>query len=308
LRGERGFALVITLLITALLVALCVEFVSEVFVDTSARQGFTDGQQASLLAGSGMEAAIKILPVIQARHSGYTSLEDLERLGKMLNIEDEKGVLQVTAEEESGKLNLNKAWGDNGTAISPNGNIAERLRKNIGLSPDLLDALADWRDDNPDPHEGGAETTYYNTLKPPYGAKNGKFSTVEELRLVKGLDAASFNRLNSLVTVYDDCKMININTAPKEVIAALADDMTADLAQDVVDYRKTHPFKSINDLKNVPGMPEKIVNGLLITAPSPVSVMGAAFRIRSEANVNETIRIVEAVVNSGGKILYWREY
>ncbi len=61
MKGERGFALVITLLITALLVALTAEFVNEVFVDTSARQNFTDGQQASLLAGSGITGAIKLL-------------------------------------------------------------------------------------------------------------------------------------------------------------------------------------------------------------------------------------------------------
>ena len=308
MKGERGFALVITLLITALLVALTVEFVNEVFVDTSSRQGFTDGQQASLLAASGMEAAIKLLQFGRSINPGYTSQADLEQLAKLLNIEDESGVIQVTLEDESGKLNLNKAWGDNGEAMPPYVNIAERLIKNMDLSRDLLDAMADWRDDKEDPHTGGAETAYYNTLKPPYAAKNGVLSTVEEIRLVKGFDAAAFNLLSPFVTVYDDCIMININTAPKEVIAALVDDMTVNLAQEVVDYRKTHPFKSINDLKNVPGMPEKIVNGLLITAPSPVSVVGSAFRIRSEANVNETIRIIETVVNSGGKILYWREY
>ncbi len=310
MKGERGFALVITLLITALLVALTVEFVNEVFVDTSARQGFTDGQQASLLAGSGMEAAIKLLQFGRSfnTNNNYPSQAQLEQLAKLLNIEDEQGTIRVIVEDESGKLNINRAWEDNGYEHPVFGIIARRLVKNMALSSDLLEALADWRDDNPDPHEGGAETAYYSTLKPPYTARNGKLETVEELRLVKGLDAAVFNRLNPLVTVYADCKMININTAPKEVIAALADDMTVDLAQEVVDYRKAHPFNSINDLKNVPGMPEKIVNGLLITAPSPVSVMGAAFRIRSEANVNETIRIVEAVVSSDGQILYWREY
>ena len=61
MKSDKGFALVITLLITALLVALSVEFVDEVFVDTSARQNFVDGQQASLLAASGMEAATKLL-------------------------------------------------------------------------------------------------------------------------------------------------------------------------------------------------------------------------------------------------------
>jgi general secretion pathway protein K len=302
LTGEKGFALVITLLITALLVALSVEFVDEVFVDTSARQNFTDGQRASLLAASGMEAATKLLQYGQSQ--GYSSLADLDRLNKLLHIEDEQGTIQVIVEDESGKLNLNQAWGDNGMSILPYNDIATRLFKNCGLSPDLLDALADWRDTNDDPHPAGAETPYYSTLKPPYAAKNNKLSTFEELRLVKGFDAGAVNRLQTVVTIYDDCSQININTAPKEVIMALSVEMTAALAGKVIDYRKTNPFKTVSDLGNVPGMTGNIVQSLQLFT----TVKGTVFRIHSEAKVNETARIVEAVVNTGGQILYWREY
>jgi len=304
LKGERGFALVITLLITALLVALTVEFVNEVFVDTSARQSFTDGQQASLLASSGLEAAIKLLQFGRSINPGYTSQADLEQLAKLLNIEDEKGTIKVTAEDESGKLNLNLAWGDIGPPVAPYSDIAVRLLKNNGLSLDLLNAVADWRDIDDIPLPSGAENPYYSTLKPPYTARNGKLATVEELRLIKGFDSVAFKRLRPYVTVYDECTSININTAPEEIIASLADDMTADLAKSVIDYRKTHPFQNINALMNVPGMTGKIVQGL----HGFTSVKGTMYRIHSEASVNETMRVIEAVVNSGGQILYWREY
>src|SRR6266567_5541086 len=72
LKDQRGFALVITLLITALLVALSAEFADEVFVDTSARQNFTDGQQASIMAESGITACVKGLQFFQSGHSTYT--------------------------------------------------------------------------------------------------------------------------------------------------------------------------------------------------------------------------------------------
>jgi general secretion pathway protein K len=308
LKGERGFALVITLLITALLVALTVEFVSEVFVDTSARQAFTDGQQASLLAGSGIEAAIKLLPLVQSMHppgSGYTSLEDLEQLGKLLNIEDEKGVLQVTAEEESGKLNINSIVNDRGEKNDVYRGVADRLFIKLGLSSDLLDAVADWIDNNETPETNGAETPYYQTLKPPYVAKNSKLETLEELRLVKGFDKKTLDLLRPYITVsYDSTSptpQININTAPKEVIAAFADDMTADA---VVDYRKSRPLPDLSALSNVPGMGSG-KNGLSI---STTSFKGTVFRILSEATVNETTRVIEAVVNSSWQILYWREY
>jgi general secretion pathway protein K len=309
LKGERGFALVITLIITALLVALCAEFVNEVFVDTSATRSFTDGQQASLLAQSGTDAAINLLKIGQGirNQSGqqYTSQADLDQLAKLLHIEDETGAIQVTVEDESGKLNINKCWGDNGASLPPYSDMAGRMIKNIGLTRDLLDSIADWRDLNDEPRAGGAENTYYGTLKPPYSAKNGKLSTVEELRLVKWVDPVALKRLQPLITVYDDCNFININTAPAEVVAALAEDMSDNLAAKVVDYRKNKPFKNLgDDLKNVPGMTDRIVQSIQGIA----SVKGMVFRIHSEAKMNETIRIVEAVVNSNWQILYWREY
>ncbi len=303
MKREQGFALVITLLITALLVALTVEFVNEVFVDTSARQGFTDGQQASLLAGSGLEAAVKLMQYGQplSLQRGYTSQADLEQLAKLLNIEDENGTIQVTAEDESGKINLNLVSGSNGKPVLFY-DVATRLLKNAGLTLDLLDTLSDWVDDaSIPPHPAGAKNPYYNTLKPPYNVKSGKLETVEELRLIKGFDAGTVKRLRQLVTVYDDCTQININTAPKEVIAALDKDMTNDLVQRVIDHR---PFDSKNPLFKVPGL-ETIGIGLT----SSTTTKGTVYRIISRATVKETTRIIEAVVRTKDwQILYWREY
>ena len=70
--------------------------------------------------------------------------------------------------------------------------------------------------------------------------------TIEELRLVKGFDSAAINKLRPFVTVYTDEQLsqtakININTAPKNLIAVLSDKMTDDLATRVLDQRKTTP-------------------------------------------------------------------
>ena len=303
MKDERGFALVITLLITALLVALSVEFVDEVFVDTSARQNFTDGQQASIMAGSGIDFAIKGLQMSLAGRT-YNSLGDI--WAQPFKKEDEQGTLLVTIEDESGKLNLNQIFGPNGQVLFPKyRDIAVRLFKKLGLSPDLLDALADWVDDRAvSPHPAGAKSPYYNTLKPPYDVKSSKLDTVEELALVKGFDARTVQMLRPYVTIYSDAPgLININTAPKEVIAALDDAMTDSLTKQVLDYRKTTPFQDKSDLVKVPEM------GTFATSLSTsTTTQGTAYRILSTATVNETTRTVEAVVQTGGQILYWREY
>ena len=313
MRDERGFALVITLLITALLVALSVEFAAEVFVDTSARQNFVDGQQASLLANSGIEAGVKLLQ-FGLNSQDYSSLADLDRLARLLNVSDEKGTLRVTTEEESGKLNINAIVNPDGTDNVIYRPIANRLFKKLGLQPELLDAAADWIGTTETPRSSGAKTPYYQTLKPPYAAKSGKLETYEELRLVKGFDGTILERLRPYITVYPDVPgnfsttPININTAPKELLASLDDTMSDDLAQGIIDYRKTTPLKSSTDLgNNVSGMPT-----LSLALAGNFRIMGsqekgAVFRFISQAQVGETVRVVEAVERNG-QILYWREY
>ena len=309
MRGEEGFALVITLIITALLVALTAEFADEIYVDTTNRQNFVDGQQASLLADSGITAGIKVLQMT-AGGQGYSSLGD--QWATPLQWEDESGKLTVSIEEENGKLNLNYITLPNGTDNEPYHGIFARMLKKMALPPDLADCVADWVDEDDTPHPGGAETSYYSALKPPYAAKNARLDTLEEVRLVKGFDAGTLERLRPDITVYADnpanpsAAPININTAPAEVIGALDDGMTDALVSRVVEYRKTTPFQTTAEVFNVPGM-EKFAQRL----SGHLVVKGSLYRLRSQATVNETVRIIEAVVRIDGPkpiIHYWREY
>ena len=309
MRDERGFALVITLLVTALLVALTVEFTTEVFVDTSARHNFVAGQQASLLADSGITGGIRLLQLSLGNQS-YSSLND--QWAQPLKLSDDRGDLQITIEEESGKLNLNYVAPPNGEMEgSFAAGVASRLFRKLGISLDLIDTLADWVDQNDVPHPGGAESTYYNALKPAYAAKNGPLDTVEELALVKGFAGVPLETLRPLVTVYPDTPSaptgpININTAPKEIIMALDERISDDMADRVLEQRRTTPFKNPADLSRVAGF-ETIATGLLTN----ISTKGNVYRLRAEGQVREIRRVIEAVVRLGGgqpTILYWREY
>lgn len=53
----------------------------------------------------------------------------------------------------------------------------------------LVDSLLDWREQGDTPRTNGAKTAYYATMIPPYTCKGNKFSTVEELLLVRGFTA-----------------------------------------------------------------------------------------------------------------------
>lgn len=309
MRGERGFALVATLLVTALMVALVVEFISEVYVDTSGRQGYVDGQRASLLAESGVEGAIRVLQLSLSTQSDFTSLGD--QWAKPLDFPDESGDLRVSIEEENGKINLNYVAGPSGELNPTYAEATARLFRTLALpADDLLDSLADWIDSNELPKPGGGEDSYYLSRKPPYGASNAPLITLEELLLVKGFSGNAFSAITPFVTVHADFAegaFVNINTAPKEVLLALDEKMTPSLAERIIDYRKSTPFKTRGELSRIAGM-ETIVASIRM----PLRTRGSIFRIRSEGRVNGTSRIIEMVTNlsvtSTPRTIYWREY
>ena len=87
---------------------------------------------------------------------------------------------------ESAKVDLNYASDEQLTAL-----LTPLLTDlDIDNAPELIAGILDWRDEDDETREGGAENTYYNTLDPPYNAKNGPFDSVEELLLVRGITAA----------------------------------------------------------------------------------------------------------------------
>jgi type II secretory pathway component PulK len=75
--------------------------------------------------------------------------------------------------DEASKLNLNTA-------------SEEMLLKLPEMTVELAHAIIDWRDEDSEVSESGAEKEYYLLLDEPYYAKNDYFETVEEVLLVKG--------------------------------------------------------------------------------------------------------------------------
>ncbi|MBN1676051.1 MAG: general secretion pathway protein GspK [Kiritimatiellae bacterium] len=59
-----------------------------------------------------------------------------------------------------------------------------------GMTPELAAAILDWRDEDEQIREGGAESETYLLASPAYACKNARFETPEELLLVKGMDWA----------------------------------------------------------------------------------------------------------------------
>jgi type II secretory pathway component PulK len=124
--------------------------------------------------------------------------------------------------DESGRLNVNTA-------------TREMLLRLPGMTEQGADSILDWRDADDDPRPQGAESDYYLSLPSPYEAANGPFETIDELRLVRGIDknmfegdgTQEFPSLRNLVTVRSGEQNVdgqgrprlNINTASREQLS-----------------------------------------------------------------------------------------
>jgi general secretion pathway protein K len=130
-----------------------------------------------------------------------------------------------------------------------------RLVAILGLSPDIVPPIVDWLDPDSIDSPGGAEADYYLRLVPPYEPRNGPMPTLGDLRLVRGIDDATFMKLRNYLTVAPTTT-VNVNTASPEVLACLEPELTQDpkAVQAIVQARDVRPFTNMTDVYNLPGV------------------------------------------------------
>ena len=299
LRSQKGFALIITLLITSVLVGLVTELVYAVYISVSRTNNFMDSQRASLLARSGVDMAkagleefLKIKPFITMDSDGLNFKRN-----------EEDGGLDIKVFDEGGKASLTIVYPNTGALNDKVYNHYLRLLKLLNQKEDIADTLSDWIDADDEPRMMGAEgIDYYQKLSNPYLPKNSYPDSLEEVLMIKGYTPQIYKSISPFVTVYNTSGLININTAGKEIIMSLSDEITEALAQRAIDYRKAIPFKDRSDIMKVAGF-----ETIGFSLQDKIIVESNIFRVYSSAKIGEAVRVVEAVIQTGGGILYWRE-
>ncbi len=315
-RGDAGVALLVTLLALVLVMAL----VWEIFhTGTRAAQSGAYGRdsiRASMLADAGIQAARAILREDAKQNDAYDSFLDIWALSQP-PFELGDGTITLTIEDEDRKININKLVGPNRIAPdSHNLPVFRRLLELLGIDPSVADAIVDWMDVDETPSGvGGAESSYYMSLRFPYKCKNDFFDTVEELRLVRGVTPDVFEKLRPYVTVRSSGR-VNINTAPKAVIMALSagqgdtyageiDEKTADA---LVASRQERPFRNAStlhaDLTAVSPLLGDIYHRTWFR--NLIDIRSQYFHVRSTGDVGGTQRTIDAVGLRGGTVIQWR--
>ncbi len=197
----------------------------------------------------------------------------------------------------------------------------------------IVNSILDWIDTDEQPHVEGAETEYYQTLTPPYGAKNGPLDDISELLLIKGMTPEIYYGMSAtnyqpsyysqqrtrfgqqaapmpaatvgmtdLFTPLSDGK-VNINTASAEVLQLLpgVDPMIAEAIingragqADVTAPGMIGPYRSVGDLQRLPELPR---GGPLINTISQFcDTRSKTFQVQVDADVGGYKRTFYAVL------------
>ena len=284
---QDGSALIITLLLVTVLVALVVDFVYEVYIDTSSLSNWSNAQKASFIAKSGQTLSTEFLKDI--KEDDYTDQHDQEMpVGNFLGAKID---LIVKVEDENSKFNINSIIYQNGKTNTTELSSLKKLFEYLNINPDLPLVIADWIDPDIEPRLADSEDA----------AKNTFLWSVDELKLIEGINKKIFDRLSPYITVFGT-NQININTAEIPVLVCLNDNMTEAHAKKIIDYRNDSPYEHTADVQQA-GIEASIASPII----SRTTVKSSYFRITSTANVNGITRIIESVMDTDMNIHFWRE-
>jgi general secretion pathway protein K len=256
--SDRGIALLMVLWIVIILMVIALSFSFMTRTDTHATLFFKEGSEKQFLAEAGIERAImemfyrtyvKSLPSVPMG-SEEIKVDGTEYQGRLGADYYVYGIV-----DESGKINLNLLTDTSGIIL---GNLLTNRGVPKEVADTIVDSVLDWMDSDETHRLQGAESDYYMSLPVPYKAKNDKFEALEELLLIKGMTpeilygTAKTPGIINFLTVYSKTGGINVNTAPREVLAALPG-MTPEMAEQIVGLRASGEIKDLEAVKQVMG-------------------------------------------------------
>jgi general secretion pathway protein K len=223
LGDQRGIALVAVLWVVAIMALVAAVFMRETRTEIALTRNLAEDAKAEALAEAGVNRAILVL-------LGLDDSIAWRADGTPFAFEYGGGIVQVSMQDEGGKIDLNRA----GDAV------LQGLFTSLGVNQDaaqhLVDAIADFRDADGLKHVNGAEDAEYARAGLPYDAKDAPFAATEELLQVFGMTPEIYARVAPLVTVYSPRRDVNLATAPPAVLAALPY-LSPDRARSILEQR-----------------------------------------------------------------------
>lgn len=292
---REGSVLVGLLWCIALLSVLVVGVLHTGRLDLLVAKNYGDNLQAHYLALAGVEKAKALIyheassrKTAQQNHSGQLTDVPAEfrdvRFGRgefrVVHYDAAQGTLRYGISDEESRLSINHA-------------TVEELLKLPRMTPEVAAAIADWRDEDDNVTQGGAETEYYSGLQRPYIPRNGRIQTARELAAIRGVSqeyllAEDANQNGLLDPEEDDGELtfppdnrdgrldagwsglisfeswvqnrtaageprVNVQSADETELTKITG-ITPELAKAIVEYRGQNQIENLADLLDVSAM------------------------------------------------------
>jgi general secretion pathway protein K len=322
LTTESGVILIALLWILTALSVIAFSFSRETFVEVAAARNAQSLEDSYFVARAGI--ASTVYQLMLKRNTASLKQVELQETPDPIDLGVVTGALgsaeyRVDLQDESGKLPIN----------SVNEEQLRNLIEACGIKkPDsdiIADSILDWRDADAAHRINGAENDYYQSLNPPYNAKNGRIDAIEELLLIRGITPEYFYGypekdangsivykygLSRCLTVYsNNPAQVNINFAPLAVLQSVPG-MSPEAAKAIYDRRHTKPFKTTQDISRDLGisLDAKTLPYLGLNKTGFYTLTASAHAANSKVRrVIRCIINIDPVSNRQYRTLYWNE-
>lgn len=330
--SKRGIALMVVLIAVFVLSMLAGAFAYSMKVES--KLAVNSNHQADLewLGRSGVEYARWLLA---QENCPYHSLNQLwaggpgaacetnnhafDDFSGLKNIAVGDGFVSLTIIDLERKVNINQADGPTlQQALQVMGADATDI-------PTISDSIQDWIDRDDNPRINGAESDYYQSLTPPYMAKNGPIDDISELKLIRGIRdnleiySGKYNvqkydqfgnpvpqrqyaaHLEDIFTPLSSGK-ININTASALVLQTIPG-IDGPTAEQIIRLRSgaggadglAMPFENVGQLASA-GLPQTAA----LTVSRYCTVRSSTFQVQVDAQIGSSKQTFYAVLGLNG--------
>ncbi len=294
-KDERGIALILALLLLVLLVILITQMSITSLHNRTISENHLGDLQNTYGTRSGYHLALLFLQADQERGGAVDTLQ--EKWASPLDVPLGRASVRVTTQDSERFLNLSQLVNDKGEPVPAAVAQLRRLVRLLRHPPETADRIIDYIDSDT---RGNFENR----------ARNERLHGIDELLKVEGLtpeilyggkrDGEERKGILEFLTIWPRPQaaaegqppsapsLVNVNTAPPEILESLSDKMTAPLAEGIVEFRSRaganglpQPYHRPDDVKQAPGMTDEVYASIA----DRLTVKAETFEIKVRSSV-----------------------
>ena len=281
--NNRGMALIIVLLVTALLIALVFEFAYGTRVSLRAAVNYRNSERAYYLARSGVNAVGRIL-------TSYNLISSLVSQATISNAKYElleRRQWEPIPFQAGDDAKIDVRWNDEASKIRITDVQTNTIRQ------DILNRLFENK---------GIDRTVLDRMKEIQGNTINRVKLLTELH--QYMSDEDFDKVSPYLTVRPEVNNIDINTAPLDVLMSM--NIGANTAGLIIEERQKSP---ITDPVNYVPLSNVMIGGTTSRVTNFMTDSSDIFTVYSRATVGGYTKVVQAIIQrnqNGFTVLnYW---